>query len=303
MSYSICNDVLTPSIAFLVGVGGTVWWQRKQGPTSDDKNLNNSASVGKTIVVSNGLLSAAVLHDSDVTKDTSTSSSSDDSEASSTSLDLSVLPCIRHRRSIFPNSYWKNPPTPIDPSIIQSLLDAALWGPYHGKCYKGQGHPARFVVLGKQSMRDMQTLTLDYYDHNWQSHWNSLTEYQSWRERTQDEIEGRWGPVEYMMAIVMRRQAGPKRLPEWEEAAAVAAAVQNMHIQSTTTRFPQQLACYWSSWHDAARDSDEMKAFLGMMEEDKCMGFFMVAQAKPAVATSKDYRKRDRSLLQVEWRS
>ena len=100
-----------------------------------------------------------------------------------------------------------------------------------------------------------------------------------------------------MIAIIMRRQSGPKRLPEWEEAAAVACAVQNMHIQST--KFPQ-LACYWSSWHDAVRDSLEMKTYLKMDSEDKCLGFFMIAHAKRS--NQKDRRKRDPSLMAVEWR-
>ncbi len=69
-----------------------------------------------------------------------------------------------------------------------------------------------------------------------------------------------------MIAIIMRRQAGSKRIPEWEEAAATACAVQNMHIQAT--KFPG-LACYWSSWHDAYRDSEEHKRFLGMGGEDR----------------------------------
>ncbi len=99
-----------------------------------------------------------------------------------------------------------------------------------------------------------------------------------------------------MIAIVMQRQAGKKRMPEWEEAAATAMAVQNMHLQST--KFPE-LACYWSSWHDAFRDSNEMKDYLGIKSEDKCFGFFIVAQVKPG---KKDRRKRDASLLKVEWR-
>jgi len=174
---------------------------------------------------------------------------------------------------------------------------------FHGKCFAGQQHPARFVVLGKQSMVEMQQMTLQYYDRNWHKFgWGSgkigsQEEYQAWRKMTEDEATGRWGPCSHMIAIVMRRQSGPKRLPEWEEAAAVAAATQNMHIQST--KFPQ-LACYWSSWHDSARDSDEMKAFLGMEAEDKCLGFFIVAQVKKE--NSKDRRRRDRSLMAVEWR-
>ena len=209
--------------------------------------------------------------------------------------DYSVLPCIRNRMSVFPKS-WDRNATPFDPKIIQSLLDAALWGPFHGKCH-GNQHPAKFVVLGKESMVKMQQLTIEYYDIHWKSHWDSKEDYQDWRDRTEEEITGRWGPCEYMIAITMRRQSGPKRLPEWEEAAAVASAVQNMHIQST--KYPQ-LACYWSSWHDAARDSQEMKNFLKIEEEDKCLGFFIVAQSKDGF---KDRRKRDRSLLSIEWRS
>lgn len=224
--------------------------------------------------------------------------------------DFTVLPCIRNRRSVLPSGYLKDPP-PLDGRIIQSLLDAALWGPFHGKYFAGHQHPAKFVVLGKQGMVDMQRMTLEYYDKNWRevggfgSHVCGIgsectteeEQYKAWRKMTEDEITGRWGPCSHMIAIIMRRQSGPRRLLEWEEAAAVAAATQNMHIQST--KFPQ-LACYWSSWHDAARDSNEMRAFLDMEEEDKCMGFFIVAQVKPI--STKDRRKRDKSLIAVEWR-
>ena len=54
-----------------------------------------------------------------------------------------------------------------------------------------------------------------------------------------------------MVAICVRRQAGSKRLPLWEETAAAACAVQNMHLQASESG---GLACYWSSWHDAARN-------------------------------------------------
>jgi len=227
---------------------------------------------------------------------------------------FSVLPCIRNRRSIFPNQYMAHPGADVDPKVIKSLLDAALWGPYHGRCFAGCDHPARFVVLGKRSMVEMQHLTLRYYDRNWKTldPWGcgadndgdeSEERYRDWRKSTEDEITGRWGPVSCMVAIVMRRQTSPvsKRLPEWEEAAAVACAVHNMHLQQCA-RFPH-LACYWSSWHDAARDSDDMKTFLDMGAEDKCMGFFVVAQAKPSfLRQTRDRRKRDPSIMQTEWR-
>merc|ERR1712054_690737 len=97
------------------------------------------------------------------------------------------------------------------------------------------------------------------------------------------------------MGIVMRRQAGSVQIPEWEEAAATAAAVQNMHLQASAQ---PGLACYWSSWHEACRDSDEMRQFLKMGDEDKCLGFFIVAACDPGL---KDSRTR-RPEAHVEWR-
>ena len=92
-------------------------------------------------------------------------------------------------------------------------------------------------------MVKMQNLTIKYYDQHWKDvGWakgvhGSIFDFEAWRQMTKDEITGRWAPCSHMIAIIMRRQAGPKRIPEWEEAAAVAAATQNMHIQST--KFPQ----------------------------------------------------------------
>ncbi|VEU35709.1 unnamed protein product [Pseudo-nitzschia multistriata] len=235
--------------------------------------------------------------------------SNDDKDKDTDELDLSVLPCIRNRRSVFPSSYLKDPP-PLDDAIVRSLLEAARWGPFHGNNYKGCIHPARFVVLGRKAAVEMQEMTLAYYDRNWrETGWGCSSsasgedlreeDYREWRERTHAEITGRWAPCSHMIAIVCRRQSGPKRLPEWEEAAAVAAATQNMHLQST--RFPE-LACYWSSWHAAARDSAEMKDFLGMGPEDRCMGIFVVAQRDPRRCSKTDRRRRDASVLEVEWR-
>ena len=206
-----------------------------------------------------------------------------------------LLECIRARRSVFPRSYVART---VPPATMSRLLEAAMWAPYHGPV-----PPWRFVVLGRKAMVDMQRLTLDYYDAHWRvAGWadgkhGTASEYLKWRMMTEDEIAGRWGPVSYMVAIVMRRQAGSKRLPEWEEAAATACAVQNMCLQASAHA---GLACYWSSWHDAARDSEAMHAFLGMGDGDRCLGFLIVAACEPAL---KDSRMRQpETHLSVEWR-
>ena len=50
------------------------------------------------------------------------------------------------------------------------------------------------------------------------------------------------------VAIGLARHAD--KVPEWEELAAVAAAVQNMQLQAAALG---GVACYWSSWQEAAR--------------------------------------------------
>lgn len=205
-----------------------------------------------------------------------------------------VLDCIRARRSVFPRDYVDEK---VPPQIINRLLDAAMWAPYHGSV-----PPWYFVVMGAEASVQMQQQTLEFYDAHWREvgygsgERGTESDYEKWREMTEEEIHDRWKPVSYMVAIVMRRQAGSKRIPEWEEAAATACAVQNMHLQSTV--YPG-LACYWSSWHDAARDSTMMKEFLGMEDEDKCLGFFMVARCK---ANLKDIRQARHRCAHIEFR-
>lgn len=208
---------------------------------------------------------------------------------------VALLPSIRARRSILPRSYIARS---VPRATMQRMLEAAMWAPYHGSV-----PPWRFVVLARQAMVEMQRRTLAFYDQNWREvGWangkrGSEAEYLKWRRMTEEEIDGRWGPVSFMVAIVMRRQAGSKRMPEWEEAAATACAVQNMHIQACAQA---GLACYWSSWHEAARDSEEMREFLGMGAEDKCLGFFMVAACEPSLKDSRT--RRPEAHLSVEWR-
>lgn len=215
--------------------------------------------------------------------------------ASTVARPAGVLPAIRARRSIFPKSYVDRA---VPPEVLQQLLDAAMWAPYHGP-----QPPWHYCVLGKEAMVAMQRATLEFYDRNWrQTGWangihGTEAEYLEWRAMTEGEITGRWAPVSYMVMVVMRRQAGDKRIPEWEEAAAVAASVQNMHIQAGAWPW---LACYWSSWHEAFRDSAAMQQFLKVGPEDRCLGAFIVAACSESL---KDRRVRDcRRHTSVEWR-
>ena len=116
------------------------------------------------------------------------SKSEANSKAESADSATPVLPCLRDRRSVFPRSYVDRR---IDRSVVQSLLDAAMWAPFHGSV-----PPWRFVVLGQAAFVEMQRLTLQYYDANWREvGWangqrGSEEQYLSWRQMTEDEICG-----------------------------------------------------------------------------------------------------------------
>ena len=67
----------------------------------------------------------------------------------------------------------------------------------------------------------------------------------------------------------MKRHAG-KGLPEVEELAAVACAVQNMYLTATAC----QLGCYWTT--GGVTYDDSAKPFFGLAPEDRLMGFFYI---------------------------
>ena len=97
-----------------------------------------------------------------------------------------LLACIRDRRSVFPRSYAKGCHVSVDD--LNRVLEAAMWAPFHGPI-----PPWRFVVLGPKAMREMQQVTLKFYDENWKRVGKYATEeqYLKWRQQTEEEIEGR----------------------------------------------------------------------------------------------------------------
>jgi hypothetical protein len=136
------------------------------------------------------------------------------------------------------------------------------------------------------------------------------------------------------IAICLRRHADA--VPEWEEVAAVASAVQNMQLVASAVG----VAGYWSSWQEAgefrtltrlflagrpqphrtsphhpspphpssphpktpARTAPEMLEFLGMQPGDLCLGYFVAGVADAERAAG--YKASRRPLEGVvKWRA
>lgn len=156
---------------------------------------------------------------------------------------------IRQRRSIFPNTYTDEP---ISDEIIGQILENANWAPTHKLT-----EPWRFKVFrGAALPRLGEYLARWYQEH---------TPAEQFTERKYNKTLNNPQRSSCVIAICMQRDP-QERVPEWEELAAVACAVQNMWLSCTA----HGIGCYWSS----PRSILEADAFLGLKEGERCLGLF-----------------------------
>ncbi|SNZ01246.1 nitroreductase family protein [Flagellimonas pacifica] len=158
-----------------------------------------------------------------------------------------IFDLIKNRRSIFPAQYNNKP---IEKEIIKKILEAANWAPTHKKT-----EPWRFkVLMGESKAKLGMFLSYKYME----------TEPKPKQIKVKKLIENpkRAGAI---IAICMQRDPN-ESIPEWEEVAATAMAVQNMWLCCTEMR----IGCYWSS-PGLAKYMDE---FIDLEQGEKCLGFF-----------------------------
>ena len=166
---------------------------------------------------------------------------------------------IRNRRSMFVAQFREN--DPVDDSIIAELLENANWAPTHKLT-----EPWRFVVFSGEGLRKFADFQSELYRKRSEESGNFI-------EATFYKLKENPLKASHIIAIGMKRDL-KANLPEMEEVAAVAMAVQNMYLTASA----RGLAAYWGTggptfWPEA-------KEFFGLEEADQLMGFFYVA--KPA---------------------
>lgn len=158
---------------------------------------------------------------------------------------------IRSRRAIFPKSY--RPGKPVERAIIEQLLENANWAPTHKRT-----EPWRFQVFhSEESRRRLSEYLSGFYRKNTPP---ELFSEEKMKKNSENPLLS--GAV---IAIVMQREPA-ESLPEFEEIASVAMAVQNMWLTCTALG----LGCYWST-PKAALMADE---FLGLQPGQRCLGLF-----------------------------
>jgi len=158
-----------------------------------------------------------------------------------------IFETIVKRRAVFPVQYNGKP---IPKALIEKVLETANWAPTHKKT-----EPWRFKVLQGQSKADLGAFLAKKYQEN-----ESKPKAFKIKKLTENPQK-----AAALIAICMQRD--PKEsVPEWEEIAAVAMAVQNMWLMCTSL----EIGCYWSS-PGLIKFMDE---FFELNPGEKCLGFF-----------------------------
>ncbi len=158
-----------------------------------------------------------------------------------------IFDLIRKRRAVFPAQY-------IDKAIskdkIETLLEAANWAPTHRRT-----EPWRFKVITGEARKRLGIFMSETYEKHAE------------RPKQVKIKKFRDNPTRAGAVIIICMQRDPNEsLPEWEEIAATAMAVQNMWLGCTA----MGIGSYWSS----PSLIEHMGEFIDLSPGERCLGLF-----------------------------
>lgn len=159
---------------------------------------------------------------------------------------------IQHRRSHFVKEFTG---ATLPDSLIERMLQNASWAPSHKLTL-----PWRFKVFSGDAMVELCKKMEDYYVFN--------TPAEKFNQQKIDKIRTYKNKLSHIISIGFSPSG---QIPQWEELAATAMAVQNMWL--TLTEEPHA-AGYWTSGNGTG--SEEMKNATGLEKDDIQMGFFFL---------------------------
>ncbi len=154
---------------------------------------------------------------------------------------------IQERRSVFPKDYTDKP---IPEEIIKEVLNSANYAPNHKRT-----KPWRFQIFQNEEKLKLGNELQEIYKANTPNH--------TFLEKKYQDIGFKVSKAYTIISIVVNFS---DLVPEWEEIAATAMAVQNMYLTCTANG----IGCYWSS----PKIVDHLKESLTIEENQKCLGLF-----------------------------
>lgn len=183
---------------------------------------------------------------------------------------------IKNRRSIFPAQF--DPSKSVAKADVEELLEAANWAPNHGKT-----EPWRFVVFAGDARKALGEKLRSVFARLNQAEPNPVKERKLLHLPQQSS---------HVLAIVGHYGTKTK-IPQWEETAAIAMAVQNIYLMVHA----KGLGGYWSS--PKIIEDQELHSFLKLLDNEKLLGFFYLGVPKSDVQAES---KRGPMKEKVSWR-
>ncbi len=163
---------------------------------------------------------------------------------------------IHARRAVYPQMYND---TEISDKEIWSLLENANWAPTHKHT-----EPWRFIVFRGEALMSLgEWLAQAYKAASAPDHFSDVKN-EKFRSRPMRSA--------CVLGICMQRDPA-QRLPEWEEIAAVACAVQNIWLSCAA----RGIGCYWSTPGFVINAQD----FPWLGEGQRCLGLFYIGRWDP----------------------
>jgi nitroreductase len=151
---------------------------------------------------------------------------------------------IRNRRSM---GLARLKPDPVDPAVIERMLEAANWAPSHGDT-----EPWRFTVFSGDGRETLASL------------FEAAQGQEGARKRA--FAAAVWISIGMVPAL---REDGSLLMTEEEEVMAVACAVQNLHLMASALGLA-------GMWHSKGTSTDPVVARgLGLDSPARLLGFFM----------------------------
>jgi nitroreductase len=161
---------------------------------------------------------------------------------------------IRSRRAVFPQMYNKEEITDAE---IKDILENANWAPTHKKT-----EPWRYIVFRGEALVSLGEWLAAKYRETATKAWDcSDARYEKFLNR----------PLQCgcVLGICMLRDPA-KRLPKWEELAALACSVENMWLTCTA----YGIGAYWSTPGFVV----DAKDFPHLKDGWKCKGLFYMGR-------------------------
>lgn len=154
---------------------------------------------------------------------------------------------IERRRSIVPKEYSG---TAIPQHILNEIISSANFAPNHKRT-----KPWRFKLYQHQEKDALGKALAAAY--------KQFTPAALFLEKKYADIIDKIAKSDAVIVIVINFSG---LVPQWEEVAATAMAVQNMYLTCTANN----VGCYWST----PDTKDHINDFLSLQENQQCYGLF-----------------------------